>query len=467
MVPSRRATSGAALAAALAVGCAGHAPRTGGVDPECDCLERTANRELKEAFTEAGFEVARLDARSTDWSVYAHHPNIYVRGLSLVRLRDQAATADEARLRRVVELMADWQPLYDESCIRLMTSCEQGQGPDFGRGGCVRTAKTVRSLADDVLAAAEPHRVVAAMVAHLAQPGLAEITTDGVRMDELLFHRLGEAASKAPRALPDTVAGRLLGANQEARTRLIRALSVAPLGSGDARIVNAVVPSLKAKDEFESTCAAAAILRLTDQPGPSAAPVAGSPRQGAVALLEARFPAGRATSALSSIGPAAAPLLDTVLAHIDRVKADPSFDGNVEEHAVLLGQIGPRAARAARTLLDAAELLAARGERSVDHLPKVLHALGAIGAPPAELKRLVLGHFVNRDVFAAGVGALLTVGAKLSAEELAALKEGEEEHCRIPNHPSAYTGAWDQCFQARNDLEDLEKISRGEPVTPR
>jgi hypothetical protein len=132
---------------------------------------------LEQALAEADFEVAQLDARSTDWSVYAHHPNVYVRGLSLVRLRDQARVASEAPLRRVAELLGDTRPVHSARCVDLPTTYEQGLGIDFAKGLCVRDARTVSSLADDVLAAAEPSPVVAALVAHLAEPGLAELSS--------------------------------------------------------------------------------------------------------------------------------------------------------------------------------------------------------------------------------------------------------------------------------------------------
>jgi hypothetical protein len=116
---------------------------------------------------------------------------------------------------------------------------------------------------------------------------------------------------------------------------------------------------------------AAVILRLPDRPGLAVAPVAGEPRKSAAELLGRQFRAGQATGVLSTIGPAAAPLLDAVLARVDRLKADPLFEGNVEQHAVLLGQMGPRASRASRSLFEFAALLAARGKQSVEyHLPR-------------------------------------------------------------------------------------------------
>jgi hypothetical protein len=467
--------SGAALAttAFVLVGCASQrGQRTSPAcpdtreDPEDGCLPEGRGRALREALAQADFEAARLDARSTDWSVYANHPNVYLRGLSLLRLRDQARTADETRLRRVVVLLGDHRPVHTAGCVDLLTSCNEGQGIDFARGDCARNAKSVSALADDVLAAAEPSRVVAAVVAYLAEPGLAELK-GGVVLGDPVLHRLREAARKAPRALTDAVAGRMPSAGQEGRSRLLEALSVAPLGSGDARIVGAVAPSMKAKDELESSRAAAAILRLTDQPGLAVASVAGEPRKSAVELLESRFRSGRATRVLGTIGPAAAPLFDSVLAHIDRVRADPSFEGNVVEHATLVGKMGPRAARASRSLLDFAALVSTRGGSSAHYgLPKLIRVLGAIGAPPAELTPFVLSHATDKDLFAAGVGALLAAGAKLGPEELAALKRGAKEHCTPPNHPSAHTGAWDECYRADDDLEKLERIANGEAVEP-
>lgn len=464
-----------ALAAFVLGACATTPPRhsepppshpASGCDPDAVCFDDRRGRALKEALAEADFEVARLDAATTDWSVYAHHRNVYVRGLASLRLREQAGAADETRLRRVVELLGDARPVYSAHCVELLTSCEQGQGLDFARGACLRNARTVSALADDVLAAAEPGRVVGAIVAHLAGPSLGELTDDhGATAAKAVPGRLRDAAARAPRALTDAVADRLPKVRQEARSRLLSALAVAPPGSGDPRIVAAVVPSMKAKDELESLRAAAAILRLTDQPGLS--PVTGEPRKSAVALLEAQFRAGRATGVLATIGPAAAPLLDAVLAHIERVRADSSYENNVLQHTALLAQMGPRAARAAPGLLDFAALLVKRGGSSVEyHLPRLIRDLGAIGAPPAALTPFVLRHCLNRELFSAGASTLLAVGAKLGPEELAALKRSAEEHCKIPNHPRAHDGSWDQCHQGNRDLANLERLAKGEPIAP-
>jgi hypothetical protein len=87
--------------------------------------------------------------------------------------------------------------------------------------------------------------------------------------------------------------------------------------------------------------------------------------------------------------------------------------------------------------------------------------LGEISAPRAELTKFVLGHSGDDKLLAAGVGALLAVGAKLRSEELAALGGSAAEHCQIPNHPSAHSEARDDCSQSKADLEKLDRVAKG------
>jgi len=101
------------------------------------------------AHRQADFQIAQLDAAHTDWSVYAHHPNVYVRGLSLRRFRDQLPQVSDAQLLRVV----------------------------------------------------------AAIILHLAQPGLSELTeTLFIPEAGRLLARLREAAAKAPLSLSEASA---------------------------------------------------------------------------------------------------------------------------------------------------------------------------------------------------------------------------------------------------------------------
>jgi hypothetical protein len=415
---------------------------------------------------QADFEVAQLDARSVDFSVYAHHPNPYVRALALNRLKAQVQAASDAQLGRVAQLLGDGSAIHSAHCASLLTSCEQGQGVDMHRGICQQQAKTVGALADELLALAPPERVVRAIVTFLAEPGLSELTERLLLVEsQPPLTRLREAASSAPTALTASIAERLPAAASEVRKRLIVALSVAPLGSAEPRVVSLVAASLGSKDVVESTRAAVAIVRLTDRPGPVATPVADEPRKSAVRLLEAQLRTGNGGSTLASLGPSASVLLDALIARVERERADPQLLSYAVRDAALVASIGPRAGRVAPLLLALGKQISGQAGTD-DELSSLIRALGTIAAPAAQLTPFVLAHLSSRDLFVAGAAALLAAEAKLSEPELAELRRGAEEHCTIPRHPRAFDGSWDGCVLANDALEKLERIAKGEPVEP-
>lgn len=432
-------------------------------DPLRGCCGEDPERELLALQRRADFEVAKLDAGSADWSVYAHHPNVYVRALSLLRLRNRMHEASDAELRRVAELLTDGSAIYSAECASLLTSCAQGQGLDMHRGLCQKHAQSVGGLADELLTLAPPERVVLAIVSYLVEPGFAEVT-GLVLQTRPPFARLRDAAAQAPNALTKAIAERFVVARPEAKKRLLAALALTPLGSAEAPILSLVAPSLASKDAVESALAAVAIVRLTDHTGSEAAPVNDEPRKSAVRLLEAQVRAGKVAADLSSLGSAGAVLLDAILTRIEPARSKPELVSSALREVSWVASMGPRASRASGALFALAGALAARRDRSDDsELAALIRALGAIGAPPAELTAFVLGHLSSQDVFSAGASALLAVKARLSPDELTALRLGGEEHCTIPRHPRAFDGSWDDCFAANDALSKLEGIAKGEP----
>jgi len=414
----------------------------------------------------ADYEIARLDTAKTDWSVYAHHPNVYVRGLSLTRLRDRHIPLTMEQAERVAQLLDDSSPIYSADCADLLTSCAQGQGLDMMRGNCMQHAVTVSGLADEVLQSTDPKTVIHAIVTHLAEPALSDLT-QGRRDDGPRAERLRAAAKDLPDSLIDAVMNALPKIKDAARLRLYKALTLGPLGGKNPQLLAILVSSLKAKDPNEIAAAATAILRLTDAPGPTALPASEEPRKSAASSLIALYRERRISLARQGLGSAAAPLLDEVMEHVRRLLSESRPTLRAAEEIVVIEQMGPRAARTASLLIELGSKLASDDDTRADYdRATITHTLAAIGAPVADLKRFALRHAASRDGFVAATAALISAKVRLTAEEFALLQSSSVQ-CKVPIHPRAFDGSWNDCVQANEDLNTLERWVRSEPPNSR
>jgi hypothetical protein len=417
----------------------------------------------RELFAEAHYEVVRLDASGADETVLAHHPNKYVRALALQRLEARSSPLDDAELERVAAAAGDATPLFPEHCLDALSSTDYvGQGMDVLRAGCHRSARPVGAIADEILQKAPPHRVVRAIVAHLARVNISGYTSSlrGMDGDSLLGARLRAAAARATPELRVSIVDALPRADVGHRKVLLEALSLAPLGSGTPESVDAVAPLLQSTDAGTAVLAAACILVLTDRAGDEPVPVDTEPRRTAAGVL-AKTNAGSWTgeSAARAIGPAAAPLLATMLEPIERALRDPMFLPNALASVRTIASLGRRGRRAAGRLFELGERVAKSRDENYE-MPTVLDALGAIGAPAKELTSFVLARTSSSMAFHAGVRALVAVDAALTQEELEVLREKDRTLCTLPRHPRALDDYMKPCRDVKEELPKLEALAR-------
>jgi len=405
--------------------------------------------------------LAREDARGLGSAALARHPNPYVRIESLRRMEVHAAQLDDAEVAAAAAALEDETLVFDESCRRILDGPGSGRplpGSGYNPGGqCHEAADTPAVHAATLLRAAPADRVVRAIVARavaLHRPILGRAERD-------ILHARGPDASTV---LLDAVATALPGAEPSTAAALLQAAAFAAPGSGSSAAVALVVRAMNAPDARVQARARAALLRLTDRPGPEPAPWTAAPRATAVSALAAQIAAeeragerSQALPALADIGPSAAPLLDAMLAVL-RSHTLPVLEA--------VKAIGPRARRASAALIAYDKsVFGLRSYEDVDgYHALTLDALVSIEAPAADVEAVARRHLGGSIALQlSALTALGAVGSKLSAEELDGWNATYDAECSSGRLARMSMDSATECMRLAETIAALRKSNGVKP----
>jgi hypothetical protein len=410
---------------------------------------------------EAVATLAREDARGFGSAALARHPNPYVRVESLRRMQARAAQLDDAEVAAAAAALEDETPIFDESCRDTMDGPRAGAplpGSGYNPGGqCRQAADSSAVYAATLLRAAPADRVARAIVAQavaLQRPILGPAERD-------ILHARGPQASAA---LLDALATPLASADPKTAAALLQAAAFAAPGSGSPAAVALIVRAMNAPDERVQARARAALLRLTDRPGPEPAPSTTPPRATAVSALAAQIAAeyragarSQALPALADIGPSAAPLLDAML---------PVLSSRTLEVLEAVKAIGPRARRATAALIAYDKIVfSQRSYEDVDRYHVLtLDALVAIDAPAADVEALARRHLDgSKELMLSALTALGAVGAKVTAEELDGWEAAYGAECSRGRLVRMGPDSADECMRLAETIAALRKSNGVKP----
>jgi hypothetical protein len=367
----------------------------------------------------------------------------------------RAAQLDDAEVAAAATAVRDETPVYNEFCRGSVDAPEPllyEQGTAMIRGSCHDGADTPAAHAIALLLAAPADRVARALVAraatlHLRGLGSAERDLLRARGPEASAALLDAVAAAHPDAADPMIA-----------VSLLQAAGFASPGSGSPAAVALVERATHAPDPRVQARARAALLRLTDRPGPEPAAWSAEPRVSAVSGLAGQIPLGdeaQALLALADIGPSAAPLLDAILAELP-VHPDAAL--------AAIKAIGPRAHRASAALIAYQKSL--HGLDTFGDLDRhgvdILEALLAVEAPAADIeataRRFLRG---SMELMVSALTALIAVRARVSEAELAGWDEWQAAECSTGRLVRMSIETVRECDQLWEAIAALRKAQGG------